>query len=559
MSKRLIKLMVVLIVCLLINNTAFAYDGMGVRSTIKSDVKLEISERNMLTLKLARLLYELAPDEPGVTKDVEIAVNLPAEVVVDPQIQHNLLAGAPWSSSKFVLFDIMEAIETPKGTLIRFRNVRVDEAFKLDDPRNIKAVNDIISETEKYSSLRDKLEYINDRISLNAEYTFDLPPGVDIGYVLVDGKGVCTHFATTLKYLMKKLGIPSVIATNGSHMTTFVYVDGEWKLWDLTWNTNQGSSREIIYGGVKDTDGGKTTIIKGPANRKFFLVSPKSSLLEEYIVGEGGLNLEELLLNAEFNIAVEYPELLRDWKLEVESIKADINEVKDYIAKFGGVLKRPHYPDEIINPTVPVTPVTEPPISPDSNVGTLDLEPSIPEPGSNAGAIDLELGESVSLGIDENGKLVIIDKGRKATSEVNAKPTSSVVIINGKKVPFEAYNINGNNYFKLRDIAMALRDSNKEFAVEFDSSKNAIDIKVNSKYVPIGGELKVTGAKAIKKATATKSKVYVNDKEVQLTAYNIGGYNYFKLRDIGKVLNFGVLWDGKNNAIIIDTSRGYIE
>lgn len=42
---------------------------------------------------------------------------------------------------------------------------------------------------------------------------------------------------------------------------------------------------------------------------------------------------------------------------------------------------------------------------------------------------------------------------------ITAKPTSSTVLINGKSFSFEAYNINGSNYFKLRDIAKALNDT----------------------------------------------------------------------------------------------------
>lgn len=43
----------------------------------------------------------------------------------------------------------------------------------------------------------------------------------------------------------------------------------------------------------------------------------------------------------------------------------------------------------------------------------------------------------------------------------------------------------------------------------------------------------------------------------KLTAYNIGGNNYFKLRDMAAVINFGVAWDGDTNTINIDTSTGY--
>ncbi len=37
--------------------------------------------------------------------------------------------------------------------------------------------------------------------------------------------------------------------------------------------------------------------------------------------------------------------------------------------------------------------------------------------------------------------------------------------------------------------------------------------------------------------------IYVNDeKHENLTAYNIDGYTYFKLRDIGEILNFSCTW-----------------
>jgi uncharacterized repeat protein (TIGR01451 family) len=43
------------------------------------------------------------------------------------------------------------------------------------------------------------------------------------------------------------------------------------------------------------------------------------------------------------------------------------------------------------------------------------------------------------------------------------------------------------------------------------------------------------------------------------TAYNIEGNNYFRLRDIGEALDFGVTWDSAKNTVVIDTSKGYTE
>lgn len=58
-------------------------------------------------------------------------------------------------------------------------------------------------------------------------------------------------------------------------------------------------------------------------------------------------------------------------------------------------------------------------------------------------------------------------------------------------------------------------------------------------------------------ATLSQSPVYVDGTRVELTAYNIGGYNYFKLRDIAELVDFGVKWDQETATIQIDTTSGY--
>jgi hypothetical protein len=143
--------------------------------------------------------------------------------------------------------------------------------------------------------------------------------------------------------------------------------------------------------------------------------------------------------------------------------------------------------------------------------------------------------------------------------EKTAKPTSAKVVINGKQVAFEAYSIDNNNYFKLRDLAMSINGTEKQFQVGWDAAKNAINLISKTGYTAVGNELAVSQNLTSKKAVSTNSKIYVNGEEVKLTAYNIGGNNYFKLRDIAKVFDFGVTWDGKLNMIGIDTASDYTE
>ena len=59
-------------------------------------------------------------------------------------------------------------------------------------------------------------------------------------------------------------------------------------------------------------------------------------------------------------------------------------------------------------------------------------------------------------------------------------------------------------------------------------------------------------------AVPTRDKgqaVYVNDARVYPTGYNIADNNYFKLRDIGTLVGFGVEWNGETQTVEISTAR----
>lgn len=146
----------------------------------------------------------------------------------------------------------------------------------------------------------------------------------------------------------------------------------------------------------------------------------------------------------------------------------------------------------------------------------------------------------------------------QALNENNdAVPTSAAVLIDGQTVQFDAYNIGGYNYFKLRDIAMALRESLKQFGVVWDADNNAINLTSNRLYIPVGGELAVSANAVNAVALHTLSKVYLDERQIGFVAYNINGNNYFKLRDIAFFIDFGVVWDESTRTIKIDTTTGY--
>ena len=52
--------------------------------------------------------------------------------------------------------------------------------------------------------------------------------------------------------------------------------------------------------------------------------------------------------------------------------------------------------------------------------------------------------------------------------------------------------------------------------------------------------------------------VMVDGRYVTPTAYNIDGFTYFKLRDLGEILNFGVAWDEASWSMVITTEEAEI-
>ncbi len=141
--------------------------------------------------------------------------------------------------------------------------------------------------------------------------------------------------------------------------------------------------------------------------------------------------------------------------------------------------------------------------------------------------------------------------------EVTANPTASKVAVDGKDISFEAYNIDGYNYFRLRDMAMAITGSEKQFEVTWDGEKNAINLVSGGYYTSVGGELTISSKTDSIKAVTNQSKIYVDGEEIALQAYTIDGNNYFKLRDVAEVFDFGVTWNEVLNQIVIDTTIGY--
>lgn len=144
-----------------------------------------------------------------------------------------------------------------------------------------------------------------------------------------------------------------------------------------------------------------------------------------------------------------------------------------------------------------------------------------------------------------------------------AYATSYSILVDGQAVAFDAYALkdesgNGTNYLKLRDVAHVLNGTAAQFNVDWDQAAQAIAIATGAAYTTPNGSEMSTPFTGDQTYVPNSAAVVVDGADAGLEAISIydaagNGYTYFKLRDLGDALGFGVDWDQTAGAIVIDT------
>jgi 2',3'-cyclic-nucleotide 2'-phosphodiesterase (5'-nucleotidase family) len=130
-------------------------------------------------------------------------------------------------------------------------------------------------------------------------------------------------------------------------------------------------------------------------------------------------------------------------------------------------------------------------------------------------------------------------------------PTKQNLTVNGEAKTAEIYNIDGSNYFKLRDVASLLSGTGSQFSVGYDAASNTISIQTGEAYEKQPGDLEPGDDKSAS-AVRSAQKLVINGEPVtDLTAFNLGGYNFFRLRELGEKLGFGVTFDEAANTVVV--------
>ena len=144
-----------------------------------------------------------------------------------------------------------------------------------------------------------------------------------------------------------------------------------------------------------------------------------------------------------------------------------------------------------------------------------------------------------------------VSSSQPQSTSLTASPSTHKVTVDGDAVAPQGYNINGNNYYKLRDIAYILNGTGKQFNVTWDGANNRIVLTPGEAYEEVGGEMASSVSAEIQNITPSDSAIVIDGRTVSLTGYRINGNNYYMLRDVGEALSFSV---GYENQTVLITS-----
>lgn len=140
-----------------------------------------------------------------------------------------------------------------------------------------------------------------------------------------------------------------------------------------------------------------------------------------------------------------------------------------------------------------------------------------------------------------------------ADGEVEGIGSYQKLVINDEVTGVVGYNIDDYNYYRLRDLAALFKTKGLNFSLWGDMDKiiaNFDEVYDETEFNPE----KVTRGDKVKALKKSMDLIRIRDNNSstdRVTTYNVNGYNYFKLRDVGDFFGFKVEYDSRNNNALV--------
>lgn len=178
--------------------------------------------------------------------------------------------------------------------------------------------------------------------------------------------------------------------------------------------------------------------------------------------------------------------------------------------------------------------------------------------GRASGSVSLQPGVNVVtvyVGSRTSGNYYTISIYRETANPTVVVSNQKIAVDNGSAQTLTAYNIGGNNFLQLRDLAALLRNTDAAFSLSYnDATRTAT--------MTSGGTYRLTGlenaALAKYKSCVASNQSFVLDRaSVYPMAYNIDGVNYVMIRDLACLMDFGVSYSDSARTLYVDTDGSY--
>ena len=141
-----------------------------------------------------------------------------------------------------------------------------------------------------------------------------------------------------------------------------------------------------------------------------------------------------------------------------------------------------------------------------------------------------------------------------------AKPVVQNVVLDGHQTVMECYNIDGYNYFRLRDVAEQvteyIEDPYYHFSVRYNVDGGFVVLERQKAYVQTANSKKYSVGTADKVGTLSDDRVMFGNLNgiYRFKGYKVDGYNFYKLRDLARDLEMNVDWDEETETIILTSN-----
>ena len=129
-----------------------------------------------------------------------------------------------------------------------------------------------------------------------------------------------------------------------------------------------------------------------------------------------------------------------------------------------------------------------------------------------------------------------------------AVPALASVSVNGTQTKLPAYNIDGNNYVRVRDVAVLLLGTESGFDVQWNEGLRRVELQSRTVYEPLGTENEPLPAGSRTTQSIVEPTV-VDGVANMVAAYQMDGCTYYKLRSLGDLCGFQVDWNEETQTV----------